>query len=105
MYHAPVLLAAFATALLPACSEEAGNQASCASATGHDSGPAKTPEAARPAPDAPTLVLPEAVAGIEFPRTTLARAAAQLAFEASPEVLYNHLLRSYVFGGLYLRTK
>jgi len=49
--------------------------------------------------------LPKRVAGIRIPDTRLAQAAADLARSASPETLYNHCLRTYLFAALgYART-
>jgi hypothetical protein len=49
--------------------------------------------------------LPKRVAGIRIPDTRLARAAADLARSVSPETLYNHCLRTYLFAALsYERT-
>jgi HD domain len=44
--------------------------------------------------------LPGAVAGIAIPATSLAQAAADLAAGASPEFLFNHCVRTYLFGAL-----
>jgi hypothetical protein len=60
-----------------------------------------------PAPDSnqsgSSFELPAPVAGVEFPDTALTRAAAELAFGASPQVLYNHCMRTYVFAALHFR--
>lgn len=45
--------------------------------------------------------LPNSVAGIEIPRSRAAVAAALLAREACPEVLFNHCMRTYLFGALH----
>lgn len=45
--------------------------------------------------------LPAQVAGIPLPSTALARRAAAFARTASPEFLFNHSMRSYLFGAAY----
>ena len=45
------------------------------------------------------------VAGIELPRTPLSRAARDLSRRSSPGYLYNHCMRTYVFGALVLRHR
>jgi len=49
--------------------------------------------------------LPAEVAGVAIPRSALARAAAGYARDACPEFLFNHCLRTYVFGTLLLKRK
>jgi hypothetical protein len=49
--------------------------------------------------------LPVEVAGVAIPRSALARRAAAFARDACPEFLFNHCLRTYVFGTLLLRSK
>lgn len=44
--------------------------------------------------------LPESVAGVAIPDSRLARAAATLAHGASPQPLFNHVMRSYLFAAL-----
>jgi hypothetical protein len=46
------------------------------------------------------LELPREIAGIRVPDSALAREATVLAREASPAMLFNHVLRTYAFGGL-----
>lgn len=57
-------------------------------------GPAADP------PDAGGATLPSSVAGVPIPDSRLARAAATLAYAASPAHLYNHVMRTYVFAAL-----
>jgi hypothetical protein len=45
--------------------------------------------------------LPAEVAGVALPATSLARKAAALSRSASPEFLFNHCMRSYLFGAVY----
>src|ERR1700752_2570368 len=45
--------------------------------------------------------LPGEVAGIPLPSTSLARKAAALSRTVSPEFLFNHAMRSYLFGAAY----
>jgi len=47
--------------------------------------------------------LPSIVAGIEIPRSRVARAAVILSRKACPEVLFNHCMRTFVFGALHER--
>jgi hypothetical protein len=47
--------------------------------------------------------LPTTVAGIAFPRSRFAMAAAELCASAVPSFLYNHCMRTYVFGALHAR--
>ena len=46
------------------------------------------------------LRLPLSVAGIRLPDSALAKSAAELAWIASPEYLYNHCMRTFVFASL-----
>ena len=48
----------------------------------------------------PALALPRSVAGASLPDTGLAQAAADMARAASPDFLFNHSMRTYVFGAL-----
>jgi len=48
---------------------------------------------------------PASVATVTVPDSDFARAAAELAFAASPEYLSNHLMRTYLFGALLLRAQ
>ena len=41
------------------------------------------------------------MAGIQLPSTSLARKAAALSRTASPEFLFNHCIRSYLFGAIH----
>jgi HD domain len=45
--------------------------------------------------------LPATVAGIAIPRTSAARAATALSRQACPEVLFNHCMRTFLFGALH----
>lgn len=47
--------------------------------------------------------LPSSVAGIEFPRSQFAVAAAELCARVAPGFLYNHCMRTYLFGALHAR--
>ena len=48
----------------------------------------------------PGAELPRRVGGIALPDTPMAKAAAAMVRAASPEHLYNHCLRTYLFGAL-----
>lgn len=58
---------------------------------------------ARAAPDAPAL--PSEVAGIRIPNSLLARRAIALARQSCPPYLFNHCMRTFVFGALYLQRQ
>jgi hypothetical protein len=45
-------------------------------------------------------VLPDTVAGIAIPSTATAHAAADFAADASPDFLFNHCMRTFLFGAL-----
>ncbi|MER6300005.1 HD domain-containing protein [Kitasatospora sp. NPDC001539] len=49
--------------------------------------------------------LPATVAGIRVPDTRLARAAVAFARRACPETLFNHLMRTYLFGALLFERR
>jgi len=49
--------------------------------------------------------LPVEVAGVPIPHSALARSAVRFAREACPEFLFNHCVRTYVFGTLLLKRK
>lgn len=49
--------------------------------------------------------LPGEVAGVAIPRTPLAGKAAGLARDACPDFLFNHAMRTYLFGALALRAQ
>jgi hypothetical protein len=53
------------------------------------------------AAEAPAL--PREVGGVAIPDTPVARAAAAMAREACPEHLYNHCIRTFLFGALAAR--
>src|SRR5215831_18091671 len=46
--------------------------------------------------------LPGEVAGVQLPRSPRARAAAAFARERCPQFLFNHSMRTYLFGALAL---
>jgi hypothetical protein len=48
--------------------------------------------------------LPETVAGIAIPATKIAQAAADFAAGASPDFLFNHCVRTFLFGALMARN-
>ncbi|WP_434419928.1 hypothetical protein [Nannocystis pusilla] len=48
----------------------------------------------------PEFRLPREVAGVRIPDSALAEAATRLAYEVSPATLFNHVVRTYVFGAL-----
>jgi hypothetical protein len=52
-----------------------------------------------------SMDLPVEVAGVAIPRSNLARIAAGFARDAYPEFLFNHCMRTYVFGTLLLKSK
>ena len=47
--------------------------------------------------------LPKSVAGIAIPRTPLARAAAALSRRAGSAFLFNHCMRTFIFGALHVK--
>jgi hypothetical protein len=47
--------------------------------------------------------LPATVAGISFPQSAFAIAAAELCARVAPGFLYNHCMRTYLFGALHAR--
>jgi HD domain len=49
--------------------------------------------------------LPREVAGVAIPRSSFARAASRHAREACPEFLFNHCMRTFLFGTLLLKRK
>jgi hypothetical protein len=49
---------------------------------------------------ASALALPDKIAGIAIPDTSITRAAADLAAAASPGFLFNHCVRTFLFGAL-----
>lgn len=51
----------------------------------------------------PLTYLPKRVAGIRIPDSKLACAAAELAFSVSPQNLYNHCIRTYLFAALVFK--
>ena len=51
------------------------------------------------------VALPGEVAGIAIPKTTLAASAAALARNACPDFLFNHCMRTYLFGALTLEAQ
>jgi len=57
-----------------------------------------TPRAGRAAPE-----LPDQVAGIHLPRSALALRAAQFASENYPPFLFNHCMRTYLFGAVAMQ--
>src|SRR5262249_30200334 len=59
--------------------------------------------AAAAEPSAPAL--PKDVGGVAIPDTAIARAAAATAKAACPEHLYNHCIRTYLFGALVARRE
>jgi hypothetical protein len=50
--------------------------------------------------DAPVADLPTEVAGIRLPRSPLAAKAARFAQQSCPPFLFNHCMRTYLFGAL-----
>lgn len=52
----------------------------------------------------PALVLPDNIAGIAIPGTGIARAAAELAAAVSPRFLFNHCVRTFLFGALVAKN-
>ena len=46
------------------------------------------------------FALPREIAGVRFPDSVLAQKAVDLAFRVSPAVVWNHVLRTFVFGAL-----
>jgi hypothetical protein len=60
---------------------------------------------APPVPAPPEIALPAEVAGIPLPQTPLVRRAAAFVHQAEPEFLFNHSVRTYVFGALRLNAR
>jgi len=54
---------------------------------------------------AASRALPDAVAGIAIPATQIAQAAANLAAGASPDFLFNHCVRTFLFGALLAKNQ
>ena len=54
---------------------------------------------------APAAVLPAAVAGIALPQSPLARKAAAYAASMCPDFLFNHCMRTYLFGALFAKKR
>jgi hypothetical protein len=46
------------------------------------------------------IALPQEIAGVRFPDSVLAQKAVDLVFRVSPAVVWNHVLRTFVFGAL-----
>lgn len=51
------------------------------------------------------LLLPKRVAGIEMPRSSLCLAATRLSHSACPDYLFNHSMRTFLFGALALEKQ
>lgn len=51
------------------------------------------------------LSLPTEVAGIRLPSSAVARAAAQFSHDSCPGYLFNHCMRTYLFGARYCNTR
>jgi hypothetical protein len=49
--------------------------------------------------------LPEEVAGVAMPRSTVALRAAEFSRQSCPEFLFNHCMRTFLFGALALRRQ
>ena len=54
---------------------------------------------------APSLALPAEVAGIRLPQSELARAAAEFSRQHCPEYLFNHCMRTFLFGAVALQKQ
>jgi hypothetical protein len=55
-----------------------------------------------PAPGSSAVQSSVSIAGVPIPDSDFANAASDLAFAASPETLYNHVVRTYLFGSTLL---
>jgi hypothetical protein len=64
-----------------------------------------TPRAFAAAGTQSALTLPREVAGIAIPRSSVALRAAAFAQQGQPDYLFNHSLRTFVFGALYAAHK
>jgi hypothetical protein len=53
----------------------------------------------------PVALLPREVAGVAIPRTPCAARAADYARQRQPDFLFNHCMRTFVFGALYAAKK
>ena len=53
----------------------------------------------------PSLALPAEVAGIRLPQSELARAAAEFSRQHCPEYLFNHCMRTFLFGAVALQKQ
>ena len=73
----------------------------CAIATGLAGTLLPCASARASAGEASPAALPTEVAGIVLPSTSLVRKAVALSRRASPEFLFNHSMRSYLFGAIY----
>lgn len=49
--------------------------------------------------------LPQEVAGVAFPNTPIAIKAANFSRAACPDFLFNHAMRTFLFGALYVKQK
>ncbi|MDD9941407.1 MAG: HD domain-containing protein [Myxococcales bacterium] len=94
---AAAVTAVAASPLLTSCQQQQGEDLTTLLA------PAARPDAG--APSARALTLPPSVAGVAFPDTALAEAAFQLAGAESPPELFNHVMRTYVFGALAMQAR
>lgn len=63
------------------------------------------PSASFALPNDPALQLPNEVAGITFPRSRLALSAAGMSRKVCPDYLFNHCMRTFLFGALALRRQ
>jgi hypothetical protein len=52
-----------------------------------------------------TAALPGQIGGVLVPDTAIARAASEMSRQAGPEFLYNHCMRTYLFGGLLAQSQ
>ena len=67
--------------------------------------PAAIAETVQEPASATATALPAEVAGIAIPQTPLAQRAAAFVRQAEPDFLFNHSLRTYVFGALRLKAR
>src|SRR5271169_6123146 len=51
------------------------------------------------------VTLPREIAGVRIPDSALSQKAVDLAFRVSPPVVWTHVMRTFVFGGLVAQAQ
>jgi len=67
----------------------------------HTAAPSPVAAPAGSTPKSGAILLPSEIAGVRVPDTTLAEVVTGLVREASPQFLFNHVSRSFVFGSKF----